>query len=231
MTCKEFSEEFDILLNSYGVPVAFGQANPLLFDEYEKSLFLTKAQEAIVTQLYNGKLLGHSFEETEELRMYLESLIRTESIDPSEGEEGLSNCSVFFKLPDDVLFRTYEAAILRAESSPCIDGKRVEVIPVTQDEYHRIKDNPFRGANNRRVLRVDCGADMVELISNYQVSEYQLRYLAKPTPIILIDLPDDLTINKKSKETECSLNPAIHRAILELAVSLAVKSKGIAGKS
>ena len=99
MTCKEFSEEFDILLNSYGVPVAFGQANPLLFDEYEKSLFLTKAQEAIVTQLYNGKLLGHSFEETEELRMYLESLIRTESIEPSEGEGGLSNCSVFFKLP------------------------------------------------------------------------------------------------------------------------------------
>ena len=72
---------------------------------------------------------------------------------------------------------------------------------------------------------------MVELISNYQVSEYQLRYLAKPTPIILIDLPDDLTINNESKETECGLNPAIHRAILELAVSLAVKSKGIAGKS
>ena len=63
--------------------------------------------------------------------MYLESLIRTESIEPIEGKEGLSNCSVFFKLPDDVLFRTYEAAILRAESSPCIDGKRVEVIPVT----------------------------------------------------------------------------------------------------
>ena len=231
MTCKEFSEEFDILLNSYGIPTAFGQANPLLFDEYEKSLFLTKAQEAVVIQLYSGKLLGQGFEETEELRMYLEALIKTESIEPTVGDGGLSKNSTFFKLPEDLLFRTYEAAILQDDNSPCINGKRVEVIPVTQDEYHRIKDNPFRGANNRRVLRVDCGEDVVELISEYNISEYQLRYLSKPTPIILLDLPDDLTIDNESKETECSLNPAIHRTILELAVSLAVKSKGIAGKS
>lgn len=232
MTCKEFSEEFDILLNSYGIPTAFGQTNPLLFDEYEKSLFLTKAQEAIVTQLYNGKLLGFGFEETEELRMYLESLIKTENIEPdTSASKGISSNSTFFKLPTDLLFRTYEAAVLEDESSPYIDGKVVEVIPVAQDEYHRIKDNPFRGANNRRVLRVDCGEDKAELISTHKVREYQLRYLAKPTPIILIDLPDNLTINKESDETKCSLNPAIHRTILELAVNMAIQSKGIAGKS
>ena len=50
MTTEEFSNEFDTLLNSYG-------ENPstIELDEYEKSVFLTKAQEEIVIDLYSGK--------------------------------------------------------------------------------------------------------------------------------------------------------------------------------
>ena len=47
MTTEEFSNEFDTLLNSYSVIGKFGKGeNPstIELDEYEKSVFLTKAQ-------------------------------------------------------------------------------------------------------------------------------------------------------------------------------------------
>ena len=43
--------------------------------------------------------------------------------------------------------------------------------------------------------------------------------------IILVDLPDGLSINGVSTESECELNPVVHRAILERAVQLAIISK------
>lgn len=60
MTTEEFSNGFDVLINSYS-----GLGDSLNFDEYEKSVFLTKAQEEIVEGLYTGKILGDSFEDTE----------------------------------------------------------------------------------------------------------------------------------------------------------------------
>ena len=49
MTTQEFSDGFDTLLNSFGNTLTFGST--LTFDEYEKSVFLTKAQESIVIEL------------------------------------------------------------------------------------------------------------------------------------------------------------------------------------
>ena len=230
MTCKEFSEEFDILLNSYGIPVAFGQANPLLFDEYEKSLFLTKAQESVVISLYNGNLTGDSFEKTEELRRYLSDLVKTYSTTDEIDGEGLTKDSHFFHIPKDILFITYESVLSNDDKLGCAKGSIMEVVPVTQDELHKTKENPFRGSNKRRVLRLDVGDYTVELISSFSIDKYQIRYLSKPEPIILIDLPDGLTIGKTDtfpgdKENMCKLNPAIHRTILEVAVNLAIKSR------
>ena len=37
MTTEEFSNEFDIILQSYSVKNEFGQQNPIAFDEYEKA--------------------------------------------------------------------------------------------------------------------------------------------------------------------------------------------------
>ena len=79
MTTEEFSNEFDTILQSYSVQNEFGQQNPIAFDEYEKSVFLTKAQEQIIITLYNGKNSSNeSLEKTEELRRYLSNLIKTE---------------------------------------------------------------------------------------------------------------------------------------------------------
>lgn len=222
MTIEEFSNEFDSYIN------AFGEINSITqFDEYEKSIFLTQAQELIVTSLYNGTLKQIGFEETEELRRYLNDLVKTKVYNKEDQIEGnpLSSKSVFYNVDDDVLFITCEEVIL-SSNDICMDGKTIEVIPVTQDDYHRTKDNPFKGPNKRRALRLDTEG-MVEIISNYNIDKYIMRYLSKPSPIILIDLEYPLSINKESNITECKLNPALHRTILEMAVKLAIASKNV----
>ena len=74
MTIPEFSNEFDTLLNSYRRFVNYDNKQPVdtvQFDEYEKSLFLTQAQEALVIGLYDGTANGDSFETSEKQRVYL----------------------------------------------------------------------------------------------------------------------------------------------------------------
>ena len=52
MTTEEFSNEFDTLLNSYSNTEGFGKTtNTIELDEYEKSVFLTKAQEDVVIDM------------------------------------------------------------------------------------------------------------------------------------------------------------------------------------
>lgn len=228
MTTEEFSNEFDTLLNSYSnVGPIRGGYNTIEVDEYEKSVFLTNAQEEIVMGLYNGKNpFKDSFEKTEEVRRYLSNLIRTYTASTKEeGYAGLSSKSSFFKLPEDLWFITYEAVNLKDNKLGCIDGKNITVTPITQDEYHRIKKNPFRGPNERRVIRLDLSEKVIEIISKYDIDTYLVRYLARPKPIILSKLPDNLSINGVSDKTECELDPVIHRAILERAVKLAIRSK------
>lgn len=228
MTTEEFSNEFDTLLNSYSTIEAFGKTpSTVELDEYEKSVFLTNAQEEIVIGMYNGKNpFGDSFERTEEIRRYLSDLIKTyTTTDKKVGYTGLSKSSVFFELPDDLWFITYESVNLKDGGLGCMSGEDISVIPITQDEYHRIKKNPFRGPNERRVVRLDLSEKVVEIVSKYNIDTYLVRYLAKPRPIILSKLPDNLSINGISDKTECELNPVIHRAILERAVKLAIMSK------
>lgn len=222
MSTEELSDRFDTLINSYSSS-EFSQ-NPLSFDEYEKSLFLTQAQEEVMEGLYTGKLSGDSFEDTEQLRRYLADLVKTATIEVQGGLNGLSDKSVFATLPPDLWFITYESVTLNG-STPCTNGKEVQVIPVTQDEYHRIKGNPFRRPNSRKALRLDVDESRVELISNEDIGSYLVRYVSRPAPIILSDLPDNLTINGANNKTECNLNPGIYRIILELAVKLAVRSR------
>lgn len=228
MTTEEFSNEFDTLLNSYSTIEAFGKTpSTVELDEYEKSVFLTNAQEEIVIDMYNGKNpFGDSFERTEEIRRYLSTLIKTYiTTDKKVGYTGLSKSSVFFELPDDLWFITYESVNLKDDGLGCMNGEDISVIPITQDEYHRIGKNPFRGTNERRALRLDLSSKVVEIISKYNVRSYLIRYLSRPTPIVLTDLADNLSINGISVKTECELNPVIHRAILERAVKLAIISR------
>lgn len=125
MTNEEFSNEFDTLINSNSVLEPFGLSqSPFSFDEYEKSIYLTKAQEEVVEGLYVGKISGEPFENTEQLRRYLSDLVRTESIPCNKDTKGLSSYSVFATLPENLWFITYESVTLESDTQ-CMDGKSV----------------------------------------------------------------------------------------------------------
>lgn len=226
MTTQEFSNEFDTLLNSFSVQNTFGEQSSkfdLVLDEYEKSILLTQAQEEIIKGLYNGTLTGKSFESTEELRRYLDSLLKTKKLEPSKEKfVGVTPNSQFYIFPEDAWFITYEQATITDLSSH--NGKTiVKVIPMRQDEWHKSSNNPFRKPNKNKIIRLDFSSEILELISDYLISDYLIKYISKPTPIILTQLPDDLSINGEQNITECKLNTALHRVILERAVQLAYR--------
>lgn len=236
MTIQEFSNQFDTLVSSYRRFKSFDmkeELDSIEFDEYEKSVFLTMAQEEIVVSLYTGRnASGRAFEETEELRRYLESLVKTEAYSTTinadtQKTDHLVSTSVFFELPDDLMFIIMEQVKLNDSELGCASGSIADVVPVTHDEYLKIRKNPFRGTNANRALRLDAGEGDVEIISKYSFDTYTIRYISKPTPIIVEDLPDGVSVEGESNESECSLPEPLHKPILELAVQKALASKGL----
>lgn len=232
MLIEDFSHNFDTLVNSYSTRGQFGDTEPdIRFNEHEKSVFLTKAQEQFVIGLYTGRnATRESFEQTEEMRRYLSSLVREATLTPivtTNGNVlGMESNSKFFTLPEDLWFITYES--VKVSDAQCEGMSVIDVYPIRQDEYHKLKKNPFRGANNRRVLRLDLSENNVEIISTQTVSEYYVRYLQKLHPIILIDLSEDgLAINGESAVRGCELHESLHQRILDLAVQMALQSRGV----
>ena len=181
MNNSEFSDAFDIMLNSHSTPAIYGEPSSRQFitlDEYEKSLFLTKAQEELVVDLYAGRTpFGAAFEGTEELRRYLSNLIKEARKKPIENTNGFirgaDSNSKYFTLPEDLWFITYESVTIGNEK--CKGKNTMKVVPISKDEYQYIKDNPFRGANDRRALRLDLSEGNIEIICKYQVTDYFVR--------------------------------------------------------
>lgn len=210
MTLNEFSDAFDIKLASYYISVNFGESNKLSFDEYEKSVFLSQAQEEIVLELYSGRNdRGISFESSEEARRLLHTLVKSYKTSDI-------NDSAITK-PDDLWFIVYEKCT--------INNKEIPVIPVRQDDLHEILNNPFRGPSKKRVLRVDGeNIKLITALNTTDISEYEMVYLKKPYPIILSDF-EGLLVNGFSKSEECEVDSSLHGSIVDRAVSLAVKAR------
>lgn len=220
MDVQELSNLFDTLLQPYITKDVLGEQNTLAFDEYEKSIFLTKAQEQIVLELY------HELEQSEEVRKYLSNLIKTDNYVPvGEQDETLINNtfkSYKVEISNDILFMIYEQCTLSDENN-CINNKIVSVVPTIHDDLDKVLKNPFKSPNNRKVIRLDFD-NKIELISKYNISNYKVRYLKKPNPIILVTL-DDLNIDKKQEVSNGETNPILHERIVQRAVQLAVQSK------
>lgn len=202
MTLEELSNEFDVIVNSYD------NSQSLVFNEYEKSIYLTKAQEYIIKDLYRN------YEGTEELNSYLKTLIK----DKTYTIEDSTNIELDY--PDNFLYILKEYANI---NTTCKSNNIVDVLPITQDEYNEVVRNPFRGSKSK-VLRLE--ESKIKLITDLPIVSYTMTYLSNPSPIILIDLPNGLTINNESrKSTTIETSESIHREILDKAVQLAIQSK------
>lgn len=222
MNVQELSNLFDTLLQPYITKDNFGKQNTLAFDEYEKSIFLTKAQEQIVLELYQ------ELEQSEEVRKYLSNLIKTDNYAPvGEQDETLINNnfkSYKVEISNDILFMIYEQCTLSDENN-CINNKIVSVVPTIHDDLDKVLKNPFKFPNSRKVIRLDFD-NKIELISKYNITNYKVRYLKKPNPIILVALEGNLSINNgDTKVSNGETNPILHERIVQRAVQLAVQSK------
>ena len=227
MTLTEFSDEFDILYNNIKSQSAPG------LDAYEKSVFLTLAQEEIVEKAYKGiNVLGSSFEETEFSRRVLDKLVRQSTINTTvtNSYKIVSN-SVVYELPNDVQYIIFE----EANGTPvnCENTVNLSVLPIRHDEYTMQKDNPFRKPNLSqreagawRLDIADATRRLVEIVppSNITLTNYVLRYIKKPLPIILVALStvaSGLTIKGLNVATNSELDDSVHRHILNRAVEMA----------
>lgn len=219
MTIKEFSDQFDTLLDSYKVPDEFGRVENLVtikLDEYEKSTLLTEAQDIILKATFQG-----AFDLSEQGQVYFSGLITVGEGTPATGDTYSDNGKLF-KLPDNVFW------ILNERVVDSQNNKYV-VKPINYSEYDRILSKPYAKPLKRQAWRLYQGADtgaatpLAEIVvrNSNDISEYLVRYIRKPVPIILEDL-GDLTINNVSAPSECELHPIVHRDILNKAVDLAL---------
>jgi len=237
MTTKEFSSEFDILYDnaSKGAPG---------LDLYEKSVFLTQAQEEIVKEAYSGYSQTRvSFEGSERRRRQLSELVkdfRTVTEAPGEqtsdrnstGNSSNSSLSLiagskFYYLPAELMYIILERVTIAG-------GNIINVTPVTHDEFNQSIKNPFKKPNVNRAWRLDLYApgayQKVELVADGEIVEYHIRYVKKPDAIILTNFESDdeltglnLTVDGDNVEKTSELNDEIHRDVLARAVEIAVR--------
>lgn len=227
MTIQEFSNEFDIGYNSIAGASAPG------IDIYEKSLYLTKAQLEIVKNYYdsisNRKERG--FENSEKRRVDLKQLIKDYKTNISfQDESAIHSQSKFFIIPSDTFVIINEKAKILSNS--CFTEKIINIKPITHDEFNLEINNPFKNPDYSTIWRMDISNinsnKVVELISNFDSIEYQMRYLKYPHPIILGNLntlypSENLTIDGYFISSTSELDEEIHREILDRAIELALR--------
>lgn len=220
MTASEFKEEFNLRYNN-----SLGSAPGL--DTYEISTYLTIAQEQLVKRSYDAdKNPAASFELKEKSRRILNELVKDKKITSQvSSTRGLVDESKFFEISNDLMYIVLETATIM--------GRVVKVIPVTHDEFMVSYNNPYRKPSNRKAWRVDISKEnsktTVELVSSANISQYNVRYICHPSPIIVGDLQTSvdvagmgLSINGNTSVATSLLNGHCHREIVNIAVENAV---------
>ena len=223
MNIQEFSAEFDILYNNIASNLAPG------LDEYEKSVFLTKAQDELVKNYFNkqGNKYQQSYGDSSKRNISLENLIDVYSA-PLEYRTDVIKVdvrSLVLSNPPDALIILNES--VRAETSP---GKftQFNVIELSPEEYNRVLSRPYSRPPIGVVWKLKSGTDIENSNALYEYimpidnedTQVYFRYVMKPFPIILENL-EGITINNESSESTCRLDDSIHPEILQRAVELA----------
>lgn len=226
MTNNELKERFNLRYNN-----ALEGAPGL--DDFEISSYLTISQEEKVKEYYDiDKDPTSSFELKERSRRVLSELVKNEVLTtPISSTRGLVDDSKFFELNGDPMFIVLEFLKLKS-TDKVYNGKIVDVKPITHDDFLVDFRNPFRKPNKNKAWRVDISKEnsktVVEIIAAVDISQYQVRYISFPSPIVLTNFEKDeefaglgLTVNGVNEVTECKLSTQIHNEIVDRAVELA----------
>lgn len=225
MTTQEFSNEFDVLYNN----IMSNQAPGL--DEYEKSVFLTKAQLEILKNYFNpkGNKYGQGFDENAKRQIDFSTLIvvaRPSLYTPTDGYVKFDDRSQLYKMPSDILLVLNETGINTVDKVK----RLISIVPMNYEEYARLMSKPWKQPLKNQGWRLFQSAGEVDFISevvikyNSTLTDYKIRYVKRPRPIILANLADEysnVSIEGINTVTECELDPILHPEILQRAVELA----------
>lgn len=203
----EFSNQFDVLYNN----ITSNQAPGL--NEYEKSVFLTKAQDEVLKNYFNPKSnpKQEGYDDTIKRQADFSGLMRekTGTIDTNPTSQ-FDPRSIVYKVPTDVYLIINEQILLKSGNTT--NGIR-QILPINYDEYRRVMSKPYKEPLKYQAWRLFTstesnsfnGQRIAEIImtstdknSNYD-KEYKIRYIKFPKPIILSDFSDafgeDISIN------------------------------------
>lgn len=153
-----------------------------------------------------------------------------------EQKESFDSRGIIYELPSDVLFVLNEALVFN-------DGTRLVVKPLAYREYDREMSKAYAQPLKKQAWRlfnnISTGYDIYsEIIMNENLAKkfkvdngpisyvYKIRYVKRPQPIILVDLPNNLDIDGKTEATECEINPILHVDIINKAVEIAITTRG-----
>lgn len=238
MTTSEFSNAFDTLLSSYNTRAEFGEGaskREIVLDEYEKSVFLTQAQDIVIKAYFDSSTnsQGQGIDDSTRRQVDFSSLITVASPSKMEAEEGqtlqsFDDRGILYKLPSNILIMLNEK--VKA------GNRNYVVIPINYAEYDRLMSKAYGQPLKKQCWRLFQNVSGIDITSEIiptegvEVSDYRIRYIRRPRPIILTNLSlehqESLEIDGISSVTECELNPIVHMDILNKAVELALASKG-----
>lgn len=227
MTNQEFSNEFDILYNNIMSNAAPG------LDEYEKSVFLTKAQDEILKNYFNpkGNKYTEGFDDSEKRQIDFSMLIKYKSIKTIFAliEDQLGDITI--SLPNDIFFILNETVNVTRKSAyenGEIKQSNLEltVVPLKFNEYTRLMSKPYKRPLKWQAWRLLSGSgtnNYAELVIGTKDTfvSYNIRYIRRPRAIILTNLENGTLDNGETKKQPCELDPILHPEILQRAVELA----------
>lgn len=229
MELQEFSDQFDVLYNN----ITSNQAPGL--DEYEKSVFLTKAQDEILKSYFDPKSnkVQEGFDGSQRRQIDFSMLIQVtnystvdngydwEEWDPGHALLDPRENSKSVVTPPDILMVLNERVLVTRRSKPNIP---LTVVPIAYTEYDRLMSKPYKRPLKWQAWRIfnSTVANTSDLVVGPEdtITAYTIRYLKRPTPIMLSDL-DGLTIDGLSGPRDCVLDPILHQEVLQRAVELA----------
>lgn len=156
MTTQEFSNEFDVLYNN----IMSNQAPGL--DEYEKSIFLTKAQEELVRDYFNSRNVKNAqgFDDNQK-RQYdfstlLSSITLPDFIDTYRALSVLSSAiyNTIFDSRAKIYIAPSDLFLVINESIEDSAKRRYSVLPISYDEYNRLMLKPYGFPLKRQAWRI-----------------------------------------------------------------------------
>lgn len=145
MTNSELSNEFDVLYNN----VTSNQAPGL--DEYEKSVFLTKAQDEVIEALFNPRLNKpqEGFDDSPIRQADFSTIIKSCDLTPIQSSL-FDVRATAFELPEDLFLS------LNEQLTSYADGTRTPytVVPISYTEYNRLMQKPYKYPCKYQVWRL-----------------------------------------------------------------------------